>query len=67
MRPVIPPTLNQPAGCSPMAALTTKTYVCSLCQQTFTKPTDHDFDVCAYQFRMELLWRKEKGEVIHVN
>jgi len=50
-----------------MAALTTKTYVCSLCQQTFTKPTDHDFDVCAYQFRMELLWRKEKGEVIHVN
>jgi len=58
---------NQPAGCSPMAASKTKTYVCSLCQQTFTKPSDHDYGFCAFQFRAEMFYRKEKGEVIHVN
>lgn len=67
MRPVISSAPNQPAGASPMAAATTKTYVCSLCQQTFTKPTDHDFEICAYQFRMELLWKKEKGEDTRAN
>lgn len=42
-------------------------YVCALCQRAFAKATDHDFDICAYQFRMELLWRQEKGDVIHAN
>jgi len=62
---------NQPAGGCPMAAVNPKTservYVCAFCQQSFIRIEDHDFDLCEVQYRMELKWKAEKGEVIYVN
>jgi hypothetical protein len=41
--------------------------VCLVCQHVFEKPEEHDFDLCAYQYRMDLVWRRETGETVYAN
>jgi len=43
------------------------TYVCVSCQEAFSTVAEHDFELCAVQYRMELKWRRERGEVIYAD
>jgi hypothetical protein len=55
--------LEQPAP-DPKRA---RVYVCVICGEAFAAVEDHDFDLCAVQYEMELRWRLEGGEVIYAN
>ena len=56
---------NQPTA-GPAAAATTQTLTCLCCHQNFDiSEVEHDFKFCAYQYRMDLTWRIEKGEMVY--
>src|ERR1043165_6726709 len=57
---------NQPTA-GPAAAATTQTLTCLCCHQAFEISVEHDFKFCAYQYRMDLTWRIEKGELIYAD
>ena len=42
-------------------------YICVACGQEYESVDQHDFNLCAKQVEMTLVWQREKGEVIHAN
>jgi hypothetical protein len=64
---------NQPTGGCPVAAskpevdYPVRLYICLACGQGYERVERHDFNLCAKQVEMTLVWQREKGEVIHAN
>jgi DNA-directed RNA polymerase subunit RPC12/RpoP len=61
---------NQPTGARPMAASSrpsSRLYICLACGQEYERVEQHDFNLCAKQVEMTLVWQREKGEVIYAN